>query len=466
MQKIIVIHECEGTLNKCRWFHHTKGRRDLVSVFKALEDALLIWKVGGGSCPLSLQAARVERAFLAQEADLCERGRSSRGRFWQGSPHISVVPARRASGGSGAPCPSCWVPRVSPAPFLLPPGLNHSGQQCLGSCDPPIAIPAAPPLEDGRLPCTPEGMAGARLTFRWMGKDRSCWRGPSSVCSTLTSSEVESTTRASALRIAIWARVQGPRSRGKGSNSAPPSAPRTTSSSGEFARAAVRRLLVPTPPPRSSRPGPGRARGGPERRAGAVDTWSGSRGFPGATGPSPQPHSCCSSCKVCRATIWWLMEATKGAGLAIASAGGSARSACRWSSSEGGGGVGVAKVTFSNPRLLGLWVSQRVWSAPPPALNRWPVLASAFAWSPNQACSDPKLPEALLGVHLKISEMLSVASSLSPGLWWENVLLCAGASIGGDTPPPPPSKDACQWPLRSGRWGCKRPTLGQKYEGL
>lgn len=266
--------------------------------------------------------------------------------------------------------PLLLSPQSVPRPLPSPTGAESQWAAVFGILRSTHRPPAAPPLEDRGLPCTSEGMAGARLTFRWMGKDRSCWRGPSSVCSTLTSSEVESTTRASALRIAIRARVQGPRSRGKGSNSAPPSAPRTTSSSGELVRSAVPRFLVPTPPPRSSRQGPGRARGGPERRAGAVDTWSGSRGFPGAPGLSPQPHSCCSSCKVCRATIWWLMEATKGAGLAIASAGGSARSSCRWSSREGGGGVGVARVTFSNPRLLGLRVSQRVWSAPPPALNR------------------------------------------------------------------------------------------------
>jgi hypothetical protein len=153
--------------------------------------------------------------------------------------------------------------------------------------------------------CNPERKAG-RLTFRWTGKGRSCWRGPSRVCSTLTSSEVESTTRARALRIAIRAKVQGPRSRGKGSSSAPPSAPRSPPASGD-----PRAPMLP-------RPSPLRVRSWPGRRAWAMGTWSGPRGLPGALGPSPQPHSCCSSCRVCRATIWWLMEATKGAGLAIA----------------------------------------------------------------------------------------------------------------------------------------------------
>jgi hypothetical protein len=215
------------------------------------------------------------------------------------------------------PAPSC----PSPQSVVLPGGLTTLGT-------PPLPRPR-PRYPDpvsilGTLPWRPRGSRD-QFTFRWMGKDRSCSRGPSSVCSTLTSSEVESTTRASALRIAIRARVQGPRSRGKGSSSAPPSAPRTTSTSGELARALAALFLTPPSPPRSSHRGPGRALIGPERQAGAEGTWSGLRGLPGAPGQSPQPRSCCSSCRVCRATIWWLMEATKGAGLAIASVGSLAR---------------------------------------------------------------------------------------------------------------------------------------------
>lgn len=161
-------------------------------------------------------------------------------------------------------------------------GLNHGGQLEFRIRWPhPVSIR----VPDHRLaggPCLLREMLEARLTFRWMGKDRSCWRGPSSVCSTLTSSEVESTTRASALRIAMRARVQGSRPRGKGSSSASRSAPCTTSTSGELAHAPDPPFLDPLPPPPSSRPSPGRAGSGAERLTGATDNSSGSRGLLGA----------------------------------------------------------------------------------------------------------------------------------------------------------------------------------------
>lgn len=91
-------------------------------------------------------------------------------------------------------------------------------------------------------------------------------------------------------------------------------------------------ILGPLVPTASSRPSPGSARSVPEPRGGAADAWSGLRGFLGAPGRSPQPHSCYSSCRVYKATIWWLMEATKGARLAIASAASFMRTAGRWSS--------------------------------------------------------------------------------------------------------------------------------------
>lgn len=295
-----------------------------------------------------------------------EGERSSRGRFWQGLP---VSQFRNQLGPRWTPSSWTQVPGLSPPAFRLtdaesPGPLSFS----MGGPSGLYPGPAAPPCR-GIL--RPSRVLEARLTFRWMGKDRSCWRGPSSVCSTLTSSEVESTTRASALRIAIWARVQGPRPLGKGSSSAPPSAPRTTSTSGELARAPDPPLLAPRRPPPSSRPGPGRALRGPVRRAGAADTWSGSRGIPGSPGPSPQPHSCCSSCSVCRATIWWLMEATKGAGLAIASAGGSARSAGRCSSErERRGRLGSPGSHFPT-RLLAL-LPLEGGACPAGGGQRWP----------------------------------------------------------------------------------------------
>lgn len=244
---------------------------------------------------------------------------------------------------------------------------------------PPAPRPAPPPPPHPTpLGLVRRGKLKARLTFRWMGKDRSCWRGASSVCSTLTSPEVESTTRASAQRIALPARVQaGPRPRGKGSSFLPPSAPRITSASGELACAQEPPFLEPLPPLSSSHPGPGRASGEPERQAGAVDTQSRSCEPSGAPGASPQPHSCCSSCRVCRATIWWLMDAAKGAGLAIASP--AARRAPRAgaAASEGGRGrLGSPRSLFvtrhSSASLpLGVWGQPRL--LPAVSDPRWPL---------------------------------------------------------------------------------------------
>lgn len=126
--------------------------------------------------------------------------------------------------------------------------------------------------------------------------------------------------------------VQGSQPRRKGSSSATPSAARTTSTSGELARNPDSSFLDPLSQLPSSRPSPGSARSVPEPHGGAADAWSGLRGFLGAPGRSPQPHSCYSSCRVYKATIWWLMGATKGARLAIASASSFMRTAGRWSS--------------------------------------------------------------------------------------------------------------------------------------
>lgn len=285
--------------------------------------------------------------------------------------------------GPEFPAPSAESPACH-LPAALFRGVKHHGQLRLISCGPTRSLsPAAETCKSllrpaGRF-CAEVGDGGCwrpDSPLGGWGKDRSGWRGPRSVCSRLTSSEVESTTRASALRIAIRARVQGSRPRGKGPSSAPHSAPRTTSTSGELARNPDSSFLDPLPQLPSSHPNPGSARSGPERRAGAADTWSGLRGFSGAPGRSPHPHSCYSSCRVYKATIWWLMEDTKGAGLAIASAAGSARTACRWSSERKRRGVWGSPrshfLTLGSSASLPLDVWGRPYPWPTVGDPRWP----------------------------------------------------------------------------------------------
>lgn len=134
-------------------------------------------------------------------------------------------------------------------------------------------------------------MPEARLTFRRIGKDRSCWRGPRSLC-LLHSDQLRGPARCTSPS-EPECRARGPRGRAavprplRHLAQLPPRRSSPASSDPRF--------LIPRLPPSSSRPLLGPASPGPEQHAGAVGTWSRSCGLPGAPGRSPEPYSCCSS---------------------------------------------------------------------------------------------------------------------------------------------------------------------------
>ena len=152
---------------------------------------------------------------LELEADSCERRRGPRGRFWQS---LSVS---RCCSQVGTDCPLLWAP---PSPFPLR-GLDHWGRLHSGSCGPA----SCPPTPLSTLRRCRGTDAGGQAHLQADGKDCSCWRGPRSVC-LLHSDQLRGPARC-----ASPARVQGSRPQGKPSSSAPASAPRTTSTSGELA---------------------------------------------------------------------------------------------------------------------------------------------------------------------------------------------------------------------------------------
>ena len=115
-----------------------------------------------------------------------------------------------------------WAPIAHSSGHHLPPSHSEgwiTGRLHSGSCGPA----SCPPTPLSTLHRRRGTDAGGQAHLQADGKDRSCWRGPRSVC-LLHSDQLRGP-----------ARVQGSRPQGKPSSSAPASAPRTASASGELA---------------------------------------------------------------------------------------------------------------------------------------------------------------------------------------------------------------------------------------
>ena len=151
-------------------------------------------------------------------------------------------------------------------------------------------------------------------------------------------------------------------------------------------------------------------------------------------------------------------EASKGAGLALASAAGSLRSTrAGAAASDGGGGAWGRWGHFPSQPLLRLPASRHVGPAPPRARGQRPALAPAFGSSPNglvltrdclKSCSPTPGP-----VHVKTRQMLRAGSASSPGLGWDNLPFYAEASIKG-YPAPISFEEGLPETLLGLGWGC------------
>ena len=151
---------------------------------------------GAGGAVLHPQtAAHVERAFSWSRKLIYVRDRKEFQR--QVLARLPRVSAPQSGGLQVGPSSWTQVPGGVASRVL-----SRPGGRSVASAASQWAAPPCPGI------LRPTRVREARLAFGWLGKDLSCRRGPSSVCSTLTSSEVEATTRASALRMPIWARVQ------------------------------------------------------------------------------------------------------------------------------------------------------------------------------------------------------------------------------------------------------------------